>query len=303
MEIINLDKEENKYKNVAIALGNFDGIHLGHQELIRKVVEKSRENNLKPSILLFQNHTRATINNKKPDMLTTNNQKYKIAKDLGIEVVYTLNFTKEVMSLPQEEFIEKILKDILNCKVVVVGFDYRFGYRAEGTSESLNKIGRVYGIETEVVDPIEIEGEIISSSYIRRLIKDGNLEKANKLLGRNYSIEGKVVSGANRGTGLGFPTANLDYSSEYLLPLLGVYKTKTHIGDREYLSMTDIGYNPTFGEDHIKLETFILDFDSDLYGKTIEIEFLEFLRKGIKFKSKEELIEQLKKDEERVRSN
>lgn len=301
MEIINLDKEKNKYDNVAIALGNFDGIHLGHQELIIKVVEKSREKDLKPSILLFQNHTKVTINNKKPNMLTSNNQKYKIAEKLGIEVIYTLNFTKEIMNLSQEDFIKEILKERLNCKTVVVGFDYRFGYKAQGTSDSLATIGEKYDIETEVIKPIEKNGEIISSSHIRNLLKNGEIEESNRLLGRNYSIEGRVVKGASRGTGLGYPTANLDYDDDFLLPLLGVYKTKTNIRNKKYLSMTDIGYNPTFGEDNVKLETFILDFDDDLYGEFIEIEFIEYLRKDIKFKNKEELIQQLEKDEEKVR--
>ncbi len=300
MEIINLDINKNKYENVAVALGNFDGIHLGHQELIKKVVNESKKNNLKPSILFFENHTKSIINNKNPKMLTNNNQKYKLAKSLGIEVIYTLDFTKKIMNLSQEKFIEIILKNKLNTKLVVVGFDYRFGFKAKGTSNSLLDLNKKYNIKTEIIKPVEINGEVISSSYIRNLIKDGNLNSANKLLGRNYSIQGKVVSGASRGTGLGFPTANLEYDENYLLPLLGVYKTNTKIDDKLYLSMTDIGYNPTFNEDRIKLETYILNFSKDIYGKTMEIEFLDFLRKDIKFKNKEELINQLEKDKNRV---
>ncbi len=301
MEIINiLDYEETRF-NTGVALGNFDGIHLGHQMLINKMILESKKLGLKSSLLLFKNHTKLTINNIKPRIITTYEQKLKIAEELGIDIVYVMDFDKEIMKLSPEKFIKNIIIDKMNSKLIVVGFDYKFGYKASGDSNLLIDLSKKYGLKIEVLKPIYENKEIIGSTEIRNLIKDGNVCKANKVLGRPYSIIGKVIEGSNRGHKLGFPTANIEVNLELSIPKTGVYKTNTIFKGKTYKSLTNIGYNPTFNEKKLKIETHILDFNKNIYGEIIEIDFLDFLRDDIKFDTKEDLINQLNEDIKRIK--
>ncbi len=302
MEIISLDKDFNRSDDVGIALGNFDGFHIGHTKLIREMIERSRERGLKTSLLLFENHTKTVIKDKKrPSMLTTNEQKFKLAEELGIDIVFTIKFTKEIMSLSEEEFIKDILVDKIRCKFAVVGFDYRFGHKAKGTAESLKEIGRTYGIDSLIITPVLEEGEVISSTLIREAIKSGDMEEVNKLLGRNYGMVGEVISGDKRGTKMGIPTANLKVDKYYAIPKDGVYATDTIVDGERYKSITDIGVNPTFDGETLKIETHIFDFDKMIYGEKIEVLFKEYMRDDIRFASKEDLVIQMEKDLERAR--
>lgn len=301
MEIINiLDYEETRF-NTGVALGNFDGIHLGHQMLINKMILESKKLGLKSSLLLFKNHTKLTINNIKPRIITTYEQKLKIAEELGIDIVYVMDFDKKIMKLSPEKFIKNIIIDKMNSKLIVVGFDYKFGYKASGDSNLLIDLSKKYGLKIEVLKPIYENKEIIGSTEIRNLIKDGNVCKANKVLGRPYSIIGKVIEGSNRGHKLGFPTANIEVNLELSIPKTGVYKTNTIFKGKTYKSLTNIGYNPTFNEKKLKIETHILDFNKNIYGEIIEIDFLDFLRDDIKFDTKEDLINQLNEDIKRIK--
>jgi len=226
MEIIELSNYNETRFNTAIALGNFDGIHIGHQELIKTMISKSKELGIKSSLLLFKSHTKSIINNSKPKMITNNQQKFKIAKDLGVDIIYILNFDDKIMKLSGEDFIKDIIINKMNGKLLVVGFDYRFGYKASGDSKYLMKLGKDYNIGVIVLDPIYRDKDIISSSNIRSLIADGNISLSSKMLGRPYSIIGKVIPGKNRGNKLGFPTANIEPIDNYVIPKNGVYMTK-----------------------------------------------------------------------------
>lgn len=296
MEIVEFKDYTANNEAVAIALGNFDGLHLGHQELVKKVVLKADEKNIIPSILLFKEHTKAIIKKEKPKMLTNNKQKYKILEEMGIKRVFLIDFDENLMKLSPEEFIKKILVDKLNVDTVVVGFDYRFGHKASGNTETLLDLSSKYNLDVEIVQPIELKDIVIGSSNIRSLIEVGNVKKAMDILGRPYSIIGRVIPGMNRGNKLGFPTANVDVNQDYAVPKDGVYKTKTIVGGREYLSATNIGVNPTFNENELKIETHILDFNENIYDNEIEIVFLDFIRDDIKFQNKEDLIDQMEKD-------
>ncbi|HHV39416.1 MAG TPA: bifunctional riboflavin kinase/FAD synthetase [Tepidimicrobium sp.] len=297
MEIIDLDGYIEKRYKTAVALGNFDGIHIGHRYLISSMVKKAKKNNLKSSVLLFKNHTRDILKDDgKLNILTSNEQKLNIIEDLGVKIVYTMKFDRDVMRLTGKEFIENIILKKLNSKLVTIGFDYKFGYRASGDSHHLKEIGQQKGFLVDIIDPVSLEGDIVSSTAIRELIKLGNIEKANKFLGRNYIIEGRVVSGKNRGTKLGFPTANMELGYDYMVPKPGVYKTYTLLNDRKYSSITSIGYSPTFSDDELKIETHILNFNSSIYGEKIRVEFIDFIRDNIKFGTAEELIRQIEKD-------
>lgn len=296
MEIINISNYNEKRFHTGVALGNFDGIHLGHQKLISTMIKESRKLGLKSALLLFKRHTRTVTNNNQPKLITTNDEKLKIAEKLGIDIVYIMDFDKNIMNLSGEDFIKQVIVDRMNSKLLVVGFDYRFGHKASGDSNFLLKLGEKYNIEVKVVEAIVNNGEIIGSTKIRNLISEGKISKANKLLGRPFSISGKVINGSNRGNKLGFPTANIEIDPNHIIPKIGLYETNTIINGDTFISATNIGHNPTFSEDIFKIETHILDFNRNIYGDNIEIQFLDFLRDGIKFKSKEELINQMNLD-------
>ena len=302
MEIINLLNYKETRFNTAIALGNFDGFHMGHQKLIKTMVSKSKDLGLKSSLLLFENHTKAMTDSNKPRMITTNQQKFKIAEELGIDVIYITDFDEKLMKLSGEEFVQDIIIGKMNGKSVVVGFDYKFGYKASGDSQYLLELGKKYDIDVEVLDPIYNEEEVISSTIIRELIMEGDMKKVDEMLGRPYAIIGKVIPGKNRGNKLGFPTANMEAYSNYVVPKTGVYASNTIIDGKRYLSATNIGYNPTFGEDILKIETHILDFNGNIYEKVIEVEFIDYLRGDIRFNNKDDLINQMKSDIETIKN-
>lgn len=306
MKIIDaMNSSEKKYVT-AVALGNFDGIHIGHQYLLKSNIEKAKEENLKPSVLIFKNHTKTILKkdeNFKIDILTSFEEKIQLLKELGIEIVYVMDFNEQIMKLSPELFVKNILLERLNAKLVTVGFDYRFGYKAQGDSNYLKELGKANGFVVNVIDPVYVEGEIVSSTIIRNLIINGYIEKANKLLGRNYCLIGTVIKGRSRGRKLGFPTANIRLNDRYVIPKTGVYKTFTYVDNSKFLSLTNIGYNPTFNEKNLKIETYILDFDEDIYDSIIKIEFMEFIRDDIKFNSVEELKNQMHKDVLYIKSN
>lgn len=299
MEIIDLSNYNEKRFNTAVALGNFDGIHIGHQNLIKTMISKAKEMKLKSSLLLFKEHTKATINEHSPKCITSLDQKIRIAKKLGVEIIYLIDFDENLMKLTPKEFVKQILLQKINSKLVVVGFDYKFGYRALGNSKTLNELSDSLDFKVKILSPVYSEGIIASSSNIRQLINDGNVEQVKNILQREYSIIGKVVRGENRGNKLGFPTANIELQNNYVIPKTGVYKTLTIVDDKVYNSATNIGYNPTFndnGDKDLKIETYILDFNQNIYGKTIEVRFKRYIREDIKFKSVDDLVSQMKLD-------
>lgn len=302
MEIIDLlNYNETRYKT-SIALGNFDGIHVGHQKLIKTMVSKSKELGLKSSLLLFKSHTKTIIDNSNTQMITNNDQKFNIAKELGVDIIYLIDFNERLMNLSAEEFVKNIIIDKMNGKLVVVGFDYKFGYKASGDSKYLSELGKRYDFDVIVLSPVYKDEKVISSSTIRELISSGKMVESSKILGRPYSMFGKVISGKNRGNKLGFPTANIEPTNSYIIPKSGVYMTNTIIGNKRYLSATNIGYNPTFNENTLKIETHILDFNENIYGEILNIEFIEFIRDDIKFDNTDDLITQMKNDIEWIKN-
>ncbi|NLM07098.1 MAG: bifunctional riboflavin kinase/FAD synthetase [Tissierellia bacterium] len=294
MEIHDLDGSFKNEKECGIALGNFDGIHIGHMALIDKVVAISKYKNFCPSVLLFKEHTRPNTK-----LITNLKQKEKILNELGIERVFLRSFDKNFMSLSAEDFVYSFLSDMLNIKLIVVGFDYRFGYKASGDVKKLMRLAEERDIEVIVENIVEIGGKAVSSSDIRQMIKGGNIEGANRLLYKNYALMGRVVDGNKRGRTMGFPTANIEITDNFVIPKFGVYLTEVNYKDKLYKSITNVGTNPTFkADDNVRVEAFIIDFSQDIYGEEIEISFIERIRDEIKFDSKEALIEQMNKDVE-----
>lgn len=301
MEKIKIENYKEDRFETAIALGNFDGVHIGHKEILLNMVDTAKKLDLIPSILLFDNHSKVVTSGKAPMSLTSNIQKEDIVKNLGVEIIYSINFDENLMKLQPEEFVKNILIDKLNTKLVVVGFDYRFGHKASGDVEDLKELGKKYGFKVIVLEPIYIGDILVSSTKIRELISEGNLELANNMLDRNYQITGKVIAGNKIGRTLGFPTANLELTDNYPVPKHGVYRTKTTIDDKTYLSATSVGYNPTFINNNVKIECHIIDFDEKIYDQIIYIDIIEYLREEMKFDNIKDLIKQIGIDVKTVR--
>lgn len=297
-----IEMKNLKYKdNISIALGNFDGVHRGHKVLIQSMIRDSKELGIKSSVLLFENHTKSIIKGQAPELLTDNLQREELLAGLEVDILYTMNFNLNLRNLSPEEFVRDILVEKLGVKAVTVGYNYKFGYGAQASVEDFKILADLYGFKLTVIDPISLDGEVVSSTKIRDYIKNSNIVKANKMLGREYILKGKVVTGKNLGHKLGFPTANIELMDNFIIPKSGVYYTKTRIMDREYVSVTSIGRNPTFNEDEIKIESHILDFNENIYGQDIEVKIIEYLREENKFKSLDELKNQIKIDIKRVR--
>lgn len=286
-----------------VALGNFDGVHIGHQKLINTLIEKCKERNLESCIYTFGNHPLTVITGKEgPAQITDINTKTKIFDSMGVEILYLEKFSKEFMSLDPEDFVKNILVDKLNCKIVVVGFDYSFGYKAQGNVDFIKNMGKKYGFDVYEIPPVTIDNKKVGSSIIREYIKNGHVECASNFLGRPYSIYSKVVNGKRIGHKLGYPTANILIEASHLVPKEGVYATFIKVNNKIYKGATSVGTNPTFGTNNITVETYIIDFNEYIYDKDIELSFIKRLRDPIKFSNVEDLISQINQDANNVKT-
>lgn len=303
MKTIEQYNQLDKSVQRGIALGNFDGIHIGHQKLINTLIEKCTIHNIEPCVYTFGNHPSAVITGgDSPPQITNIEMKKRIFQLLGVELLYLEKFSKEIMALSPEEFVKNILVDKLNCKIIVVGFDYSFGYKAQGNVELLKKMGKLHGFEVLEIPPVTMDNKKVGSTIIREFIKAGDIETANTFLGRPYTIYSKVVSGKRIGKQLGYPTANILIESSHLVPKEGVYATFVKFNNSIYKGATCVGTNPTFGTNSISIETFILDFNEDIYDESIELEFIVRLRDQIKFDSIDALIKQMSNDVDNVKT-
>ena len=293
-EKLNRFLEEGTYSYVA--LGSFDGLHSGHLSLVNKIIELANENKGKSIVYTFKNHPRTLIKGATPPKLLMDNEsKEEILEALGVDLIYFEEFNEEYMKLTPEGFI-KYLCEKFKVKGIVVGFNYRFGYKNVGNIEMLKELSTKYGYELYVMEPCNYEDEVISSTRIRNELLSGNVDKAMKMLNRPYCIKGKVVHGKKLGRAIGFPTANLDYSKEALIPKKGVYYTNVQWQGKIYNGITSVGNNPTVNGDKLTIETYILDFNNDLYGHNIKVYFIKKIRDEKKFNSIDDLVIQLKKD-------
>ena len=279
-----------------VAIGNFDGVHVGHQILFRKTAELARENGGTAIAFTFEPHPLKIIApDKLPPLLTTFRKKMELIKECGIELVICADFTRQFSDQHPRDFANDILVERIGVKEVVVGFDYAFGRGREGTVRYLKQMGEEYGFRTHIVDPIKLNGHLVSSSYVRELIEDGEVGAAGEFLGRHYSIPGPVIEGYKTGQAIGFPTANLD-TSRIKIPGTGVYAVWIKRQGKKYNGVVNVGFNPTFDRDTLSVEAHIFDFDGKIYGQEIEIIFIRRIRSEVKFKSADQLVEQIKKD-------
>lgn len=295
MKIIEIDLNYIADEDSVIALGNFDGVHKGHMELINKAVERADDLNIKSSILLFNEHTDNLIKVGKKDIITTNQTKFEILENLGVDIIYLINFTREFMAYTPKMFLKDFLADNLKIRGVVVGYDYTYGFKKSGDVDFLLENKDLFDT-IDIINQISSHGEKISSTLIRNLIEEGKIKEANELLSRPYKLIGEIIHAKGLGKKMGYPTANLKLIDNFVIPKYGVYDTDIIINGERFKASTNIGTNPTVEHDGIKIEAHILDFDRDIYGEIVELELLDFVRPELKFDSIEELFDQIAKD-------
>ncbi len=285
----------------AAALGSFDGLHIGHMKVLESTLAFSEEHNLEPKIMLFDIHPREYITGEKIPKLLTDEETERILTDMGFGIC-RVKFA-EIRSLTAEEFFEKILIEDMNAKALCCGFNYSFGINGSGSGETLKNLCAESGIYCKVVDSVSADGETVSSSAIRSHIINGEVEKAAKMLGRNYAVSGEVVHGDSRGRTLGFPTANQMIDSSLAVPKYGVYESAVTVDGKRYRAVTNIGIRPTYRTECAAAETNIIDFCGDIYGRRISVELIRYIRPEVKFDGAQELKNQLIKDIAEVTGN
>lgn len=280
----------------SIALGTFDGIHLGHQKVIGRAVDLAKRAGGKSAVFTFENHPLSIIAPEKcPALITSNEDKEILLSALGVDILYRVPFTSDFVQLTPLLFIDRLLS-LLSPAHIVVGPNYTFGYRGSGTPELLKDLGEQKGFQVEVQEPVSIDGQMISSTSIRQSVSQGDVDIAHRLMGRPFSVRGKVVHGDHRGRTLGFPTANLEIGDQMLLPGDGVYAANALFADTVVRALVNVGNNPTFSNQIRRVEVYLLDFIGDLYGKILTVEFCKKMRSEQTFSDIRELQTQIELD-------
>lgn len=283
-----------KMHQCALALGNFDGVHTAHKEIIEKCRDYAKENGILSGVLLFDVHPRTRFD-KEVKLLTTTSEKLEMIKNMGVDFVAIKAFDESTMKMSPDEFF-LLLTDKLNAKALFAGYDYTFGYKAAGNSKTLVKTAETAGIYTEILPQVSIDNEPVSSTKIRELIALGKTLEAQKFLGHMYFVSGKVEKGKQNGTKMGIPTANISFPKDKLMPSDGVYTGIFEIGKKKYKSLINVGKNPTFDADIRTLEVHILGFSGDIYEMDAQVYFDKKIREEIKFNSPEQLVKQINED-------
>jgi len=294
--ITDLSRISRPFTNSVITLGNFDGIHLGHQELVRMVMKRAQEIKGQSMVVTFRPHPLKVLAPEKcPPLISIYEEKIELFKKLGIDVLVKIPFSHHFAEMSPREFVKKILCDLLGTKEIFVGCNYRFGKGREGTTQTLRMMGEEFGFRVNEVKQIFLKSEVISSTKIRQLLTAGEVEHAAELLGRPYAITGIVIKGDSRGKTLGFPTANIA-SKHAIIPANGVYAVKLSARDTCHDGVVNIGLRPTFDTKSLAIEVHVFDFNEDLYGEEVTIYFIKKLRQEKKFDSADTLIAQITKD-------
>lgn len=286
-------------KGTVVTIGTFDGVHIGHQAIIKRVVEAAQKNNLESVLLTFFPHPRMVLQ-KEIDikLLNTLSEKKELLAKLGLDHLVIHPFTQEFSRLTAVEYVRDILVNQLKVKKVIIGYDHRFGRNRIATIEDLREFGKTYSFAVEEISAQELDEVAISSTKIRKALEAGDIETANSFLGYRYTLKGNVESGKQIGKTMGYPTANLNVDESHkLIPKNGVYLTQCSIDGKTYFGLTSIGTNPTVGGKITTIETFFLDFDEDLYGSHLTLEFITHIRDEETFNSLNELKEAIQKDE------
>jgi riboflavin kinase/FMN adenylyltransferase len=298
MEIINKETDgKRSFQNPVLTIGNFDGVHLGHQHIFRLVKEKAREIGGESIVYTFEPHPVAVLApERKPLLITPLEEKLRLIAEQGMDMAILADFSDQFASQAPEDFVKRILYDQIKIRQLYVGHDYTFGKDRRGNIALLKELGRKLGFNVEVVEAVRVGGMVVSSTLIRELIQKGELREASRLLGRDYLLSGQVIHGHGRGSRkLGFPTANLKPVG-VLIPKPGIYAVRAVFAGKRYPAVANLGWNPTFHDQQFSVEVHILDFDQDIYGQSLGVEFVERLRDEAIFRGPEELSAQIRKD-------
>jgi riboflavin kinase / FMN adenylyltransferase len=304
--LVGLDSLGSPGSRSAVTIGTFDGVHLGHRALIARTIAEANERGLESAAITWDRHPNVTLRpDRVPPLLASVERKIELLEETGLDLLVVLPFDKELSSWPPERFAGEVLASGLGAGSVFVGLGWRFGHKASGDVELLGKLGADLGFEATAVELSEQGGEVVSSSAVRNSVTEGEMEHATALLTRPFDIDGVVVRGAGRGVGLGFPTANLEVDEGLARPLRGVYAGRARARSSWYSAAINVGVNPTFGGDESAppvVEAYLLDYDGDLYGETLRVEFWKRMRDEHRFDSVADLVAQIGRDVEATRS-
>jgi riboflavin kinase / FMN adenylyltransferase len=285
-----------------VTVGNFDGLHVGHQQILRDVVERAKQRHSLAAIITFDPHPLQFLRPENaPLLITTTAQRLAAFEQLGLDAALVLQFDASLARLTPEEFARQVLHDAVHAREILVGANFRFGHKHAGDVAQLKALGAQLGFAVDVVPPVEIDGSAVSSTRVREAVQQGRMDEAAKLLGRAFSLTGEIVAGAGRGAKIVFPTLNLA-PDQQLLPARGVYATESIVGERPFPSVTNVGVRPTFNGSNITVESHLLDFSDQVKSGRFEVRFLKHLRDERKFAGPEELREQIRRDIESARA-
>lgn len=284
-------------KKRVIALGFFDGVHLGHGELLKMTRQRAVEMNALPSVLSFDVHPDTLVFSNKVQLINSAiGREELIRRCYGIDNVVFLHFNRHMMRMPWKEFIDTLIEELNVCHIVM-GHDFCCGYKGEGTAALIAEYCAEKGIDSDIIPALCVDGRVISSTWIRKLISEGQIEQANRLLGHPHTLTDTVHSGYHLGTKLSAPTINMFFPDGVIIPKYGVYAAKVYIGNESYTAVTNIGVRPTVGNDNrVSVESHLLDYSGNLYGRQVRLEFYKYLRAELKFDNLAQLAEQIKKD-------
>jgi len=299
-----LDQIQEPFRNAVLTIGNFDGVHRGHQSLFAYLNRTAREETGESVVITFHPHPLQVLlpsGGNAPKMINTLDQKIELIGRCGVDHIMVIPFTAEFSRIGAAPFVEDLLWRRLGMRSIVIGHDYAFGYRREGNVDLLREMGRRLGFRVLLQAPVLVDGERVSSTVLRNLIEQGAMEKAYSFLGRYYQLQGTVIPGRKvGGSQLGFPTANLE-PTDGILPGQGVYAVRVIRRGKTYRAVCNVGFNPTFGLNRLSVEVYILDFDENIYGEELRVDFVRMLREEKKFSSIDELIRQIRVDVEQAR--
>jgi len=280
-----------------LSIGNFDGVHIGHRQFITNFVSDCKKSNLRSVLMTFVPHPHQILDPKPNFLLNTYSERKELLSSLGIEFLIEINFTRDFSTLGPKAFLDRYVFNVNTIKKLYLGHDFAFGANKTGDFQFVKSYCDNIGVSVTLENEFKQKNQNVSSTKIRNLLMSGNIKSANSLLGREFFVKGRIIRGAGRGKKIGFPTANIEYSFDRIIPKKGVYISTTQYNDLLYHSVTNIGHNPTFVEDtKLWMETFILDFDNDIYGEEIKVALVDYIREEKKFSSVNDLVGQIGKD-------
>ncbi|MFN3491955.1 MAG: bifunctional riboflavin kinase/FAD synthetase [Anaerolineales bacterium] len=295
--------EEVNIQNSYLTIGVFDGVHRGHRQIIKKLVDDAHAKNSPAVVLTFDPHPASVLTGKEIRLLTTPDERADMLFSLGVDTVITQRFTRDLSTVPALEYMSS-LKQTLGLSHLLIGYDFALGKGREGNAPRLTEIGKTLNYTVEIIPALSDESGVISSTEIRKLISIGNVSEANKLLGYEYPLGGIIIHGAGRGKKINFPTANIQYPQGKAIPANGIYACWAYLGNEKFMAATSVGFNPTFTPERQvqSVEAYLLDFERDIYDQYLKLEFVARIRDEVKFESVGTLIEQIGKDVEKTRT-